>query len=60
MKRFYVQYNVGTVKYLVNYHDGIKKHSDGSDFFDISLFNNKKKLAKFIRNLKNNGYVERR
>ena len=58
-KRFYVQYNVGTVKYLVNYHNGIEKHNDGSDFYDIKFFKNKKKLKCFTNDLKNNGYVER-
>ena len=43
MKRFYTQDNVGHIKYLVNYHDGVKKHLDGSDFFDIKTFRNKAK-----------------
>jgi len=45
MKMFYVQTNIGRVKYVVNYHDGCKKHRDGSNFFDIATFKNKKKLA---------------
>lgn len=56
MKMFYVQTNIGRVKYVVNYHDGCKKHRDGSNFFDIATFKNKKKLASFISDLKNNGY----
>ena len=51
-------YGVGMAKYLVNYHDGIKKHNDGSDFFDIEIFKNKKKLKTFIVELVNNGYIE--
>lgn len=58
MKRFYTQTNIGTVKYLVNYHDGCKKHKDGSSFYDIATFKNKKKLAKFVSGLLKNGYVE--
>ena len=50
--------NIGRAKYLVNYHDGIKKHNDGSDFFDIEIFKNKKKLNAFIVGLVNNGYIE--
>jgi len=56
-KRFYTQYGVGHVKYLVSYHNGIDKHSDGSDFFNVALFKNKKKLKVFTDNLKNNGYI---
>jgi hypothetical protein len=59
-KVFYIQYRIGHAKYLVNFHDGIKKHPDGSDFFDIAIFKNKKKLQDFIDNLQNNGYGERR
>ena len=55
-KRFKIQYNVGKVKYLVSYHDGEKKHADGSPFFDIKCFNNKKNLKKFTDHLFENGY----
>ncbi len=58
MKRFYVQNNIGTAKYVVNHHDGIKTHIDGSAFFDIAIFKNKKKLAKFVKGLIDNGYIE--
>ena len=58
MKRFYTQYNVGKAKYTVSFHDGESKHSDGSDFFDIAIFKNKKKLTKFIEDLQHNGYIE--
>jgi len=57
-KRFNTMSNIGRAKYLVNYHDGIKKHNDGSDFFDIEIFKNKKKLNAFIVGLVNNGYIE--
>lgn len=42
--------NVGTAKYVVNYYTG-KKHKDGSDFYDMRLFNNKKKKNAFIKSL---------
>jgi len=58
MKQFNIRYNIGHAKYVVNYHDGNKKHPDGSNFFDISIFSNKKKLAKFKNDLKRNGYIE--
>ena len=58
MKNYYIQYGVGKAKYLVNYHDGIKKHIDQSDFYDIKIFKNKKELNRFVDNLNNNGYTE--
>jgi len=42
-----IMYNVGEVKYLLNYYTG-KKHKDGSKFFDIATFKNKKKMNEFI------------
>jgi len=57
-KRFNTMSNIGHAKYVVNYHDGIKKHNDGSDFFDIAIFKNKKKFNAFIGDLCNTGYVE--
>jgi len=57
MKRFNMKYNVGKVKYLVSYHDGQKKHKDGSDFFDIATFKNKKKLEIFIKSLESVGFA---
>jgi hypothetical protein len=58
-KRFYIQQNVGTAKYVVNYYDGVKKHKDGSDFYDVAIFSNKKKLDDFIKELKKKGYTEK-
>ena len=59
MKIFNLAYNIGAVKYLLSYHDGEKKHKDGSDFFDGACFKNKRKLKIFIDNLKEEGYTER-
>ena len=50
--------NIGRAKYVVNYHDGIKKHNDGSDFFDMAICKNKKKLNAFINDLYRDGYIE--
>ena len=58
MKVFNTQLNVGKCKYIVNHHDGIKKHPDGSKFFDISIFNNKWFFNSFIKKLKEQGYKE--
>jgi len=56
-KRYYQQDRVGSAKYTISYHDGKKKHKDGSDFFDIKTFRNKKDLAKFVNTLSKSGYV---
>lgn len=48
MKKFNVMYGVGKTKYLVNYHDGIKTHNDGSEFYDIAIFKNKKKYRAIV------------
>jgi hypothetical protein len=58
MKLFYEQYNIGKVKYLISYHDGIKKHDDGSDFYDVATFKNKKEFTDFKNVLINNGYKD--
>jgi hypothetical protein len=59
MKTFYEQDNIGTAKYTVSYHDGIKTNRDGSPFFGIAIFKSKKKLQEFINKLLSDGYKER-
>jgi len=46
-------------KYLLNFHDGVSTHKDGSEFYDLRIFSNKKKMEKFIKELSRNGYQER-
>lgn len=58
-KKFNVMYNVGKVKYLVNFHDGESTHPDGSEFFSIATFSNKKDFKKFQKKLCQDGYEER-
>jgi len=57
-KQYYTMNNIGRCKYSVNFHDGIRTHKDGSPFFGIALFNNKKKVAAFIKKLESEGYTE--
>ena len=58
MKTFYWQNNIGKAKYLVSFHDGVKTHRDGSQFFDIRIFRNKGGLNEFIDQLLSDGYRE--
>lgn len=60
MKRFNVMYDVGRSRHLVNFHDGIKKHNDGSDFFDMKIFKNKKSMNIFIAELIADDYVQKK
>lgn len=39
-------------------HDGVSKNKDGSDFWDIKIFKNKKDLEKYIKDLKKDGYTD--
>ncbi len=55
-KVFNIQFNVGKCKYVINYHNGIKRHPDGSKFFDIDVYSNKKKFELRQKQLLNLGY----
>ncbi len=57
-KTYNLQFNIGSTKYGVNHHDGQKTHPDGSPFFDIATFTNKKKRDAFIKDLRTKGYTE--
>jgi len=59
-KIFYTQSNIGTAKYVVSYYSGEKRHRDGSPFFDIAIFRNKKKMVDFTKRLIQDGYKEKR
>jgi hypothetical protein len=59
MKEFNEMSNVGRVKYVVNHHDGVKQHPDGSPFFDVATFQNKRKKAAFVKGLLAKGYRTR-
>ena len=58
MKHFNIMHNVGSSKYVVNYHDGLKTHKDGSEFYDIAIFDNKRKMNLFTEELVMRGYKQ--
>ena len=58
MKRFTEMRNVGRAKYVISYHDGAKKHKDGSPFYDIQIFKNQASKNRFVQSLKAAGYQE--
>jgi hypothetical protein len=55
-KEFRVNAQIGSVKHSISYHDGAKKHKDGSRFFDLETFKSKKELEGFANDLLKNGY----
>jgi len=57
MKRYNIMFSVGRAKYVVNYHDGVKTHRDGSPFYDINILKNKKDLESFVSMLISEGYI---
>ena len=57
MKTYNVKYGIGKAKYVVSYSDGTKRHNDGSKFFDIKVFDNKKELHNFTKELITLGFT---
>jgi hypothetical protein len=58
MKEFNLMYNIGKAKYVINMHDGIQTHKDGSKFFGIEIFSNKRKFNKRIKEYVEMGYTQ--
>lgn len=56
MKIYYEQYGVGMTKYSVLFHDGAQTHADGSAFYGIRIFTNKRLKNRFVRELVKAGY----
>jgi len=56
MKTYYIMYGVGSSKYTINYHDGVQTHKDGSPFYAIALFSDKRKFQAAIKMLESQGY----
>jgi hypothetical protein len=59
VKDYNLMYNVGKAKYVINYHDGVSTHKDGSKFYDIAIFSNKKEFENKIKELEKLGYKRR-
>jgi hypothetical protein len=57
-KAFKINPGIGKAKYSISSHDGVKKHKDGSDFWDIEIFKNKVDLEKAIKNYSSKGFIE--
>jgi len=57
-KWYHTMTGVGKAKYVVNFHNGVSTHKDGSAFYDVALFSNKRVFARFVRDLEKQGYKE--
>jgi len=55
-KLYFQRDNIGRAKYTVSKHNGTDTHKDGSPFYDIAIFKNKKKLANYIKKIEKDGY----
>ena len=56
-KKYYEMNNVGRARYTVSTYNGIDTHKDGSPFFGIAIFSNKKKKNKYVKELIKQGYT---
>lgn len=57
MKVYRTMLNVGMAKYVIYYHDGVKMHADGSQFFDIDILKTNKEFIERIEQLEREGYT---
>ena len=57
-KSFYQMNNIGKAKYTISDYDGKSTHKDGSPFYGIDTFKNKKDLEAARAKLFKQGYIE--
>ena len=57
MKRYNEMMNVGRAKYVINHHDGVTTHPDGSPFYGVAIFKTRRDKDKFVRELRARGYL---
>lgn len=57
-KSFIVNPQIGRAKYSISYYDGVSTHKDGSPFYGLKIFHNKRELEQAIERLKADGYIE--
>ena len=55
-KEYFLMTGIGSSKYVVNFHDGVKTHPDGSEFYDIRIFRNRPAAEAFMSELVSKGY----
>jgi hypothetical protein len=58
MKTYRYLYQVGKARHVLNWHDGTTTHGDGSPFYSMKICGNKRELARMLRVLQGQGYLE--
>ena len=48
---------MGRGRHTVSYHDGIKRHADGSPFFDFAVCKTERAQRKLVNELRRQGYT---
>jgi hypothetical protein len=59
MKLYTTMHGIGSSKYSISAHNGKDFYKDGSPFYGIELFKNKKKYEAKIKQLRAEGYREK-
>ena len=57
-KAFKINPPIGKAKYSISAHNGVSKHKDGSDFWDILIFKNKADLERRAKYFRSEKYIE--
>jgi hypothetical protein len=57
-KAFKINPPIGSSKYSISAHNGVSKHKDGSDFWDILIFKNKADLERRAKYFRGENYIE--
>jgi hypothetical protein len=57
-KQYIINSQIGKVKHSISFYDGVKVHSDGSEFWDLRTFKTKRDMKRFVKQLENDGYKE--
>jgi len=57
-KAFKINPPIGKAKYSISAHNGVSKHKDGSDFWDILIFKNKADLERRAKYFRGEKYIE--
>jgi hypothetical protein len=57
-KAFKINPQIGKAKYSISAHNGVSKHKDGSDFWDILIFKNKADLERRANYFRSEKYIE--
>lgn len=58
MKKYNIKHGIGKARYVLNFHDGVSTHKDGSPFWDMRIFSNQRDLYRKEKELVADGYIK--